>query len=351
MAEDRESRRIWWVAGGILALLAAWRLLPEVDNPLAPEPVAAHVAILAAGETTASDGPRTLPAGAPLRLFAVLEARDWRGRTVHFTSAPALRLGDRELPAESLRPWSGGSVARVRWFTLAGFAPYLAVGSAGDLERFRIVETFHPEWGDGWEAEVQVDPTLARIAASPAGEPLGFGTERFAVRIELFDEPGALTPSRCAASPGVDAALAGEPRLARVVAELPPPLARVSGAFGRVELEPAAELSEALAAGVRALEDRDLAFTRTRLLAEHLAAAGADAAGLVWREVDLARERIAWGTGVAPGDLLQSGPRVVVLHRDLGEPGLLDVEDQVFDPWRGLAVRRIGVAWSSGGSW
>ena len=48
MAEDRESRRIWWVAGGILALLAAWRLLPEVDNPLAPEPVAAHVAILAA---------------------------------------------------------------------------------------------------------------------------------------------------------------------------------------------------------------------------------------------------------------------------------------------------------------
>ena len=342
MREPRESRRVWWITGGILALLVGWRLVPEVGNPLAPEPVAAHVALLAEGDAVASDGPHRLDAGRAFRLFAVLEARDWRGRAVYFTEAPALRLGDREIATGALSPWSGGAVVRVRWLTLEGFAPYLAVTAGADLERFRIVESFHPEWGDGWRAEGVVDPRLVQLEPGSPLAPLAFGTQRYAVRIELFETAEELTPRSRASSPGADAAQAGAPGLTRVVAELPPPLARVSGSFGRSEVEPAPDLAEELAAGVRALEDRDLAFTRPRLLAAHLAAAGVEPAALAWRAVDLAGERPAWGGEAAPGDLIQAGPRVVILFRDQGEANRLDPEDLVFDLWRGLHVRRIG---------
>src|SRR5512134_4001566 len=118
MSEARESRRVWWIAGSALVVLVALRFLPEVENPLAPEPVAAYVAVLAEGDEVAADGAHELAAGRPFRLFAVLEAKDWRGDVVWFSEAPALRLGGREVPRDAIRPWPGDADVKVRWFTV-----------------------------------------------------------------------------------------------------------------------------------------------------------------------------------------------------------------------------------------
>lgn len=341
MSEERESRRVWWITGGALLALVALRFLPQIENPLAPDLLTAHVALLAEGETVASDGAHELAAGRPFRLFAVLAAEDWRGEPVWFSEAPALRLGGREIPRDALRPWPDDPRVKVRWFTVEGFAPYLEIASAADLERFRLNDNFHPEWGDGWTIAGQVDPRLVMLGAGSPLRPLPFGGQRYAVRVELFDEPQALTPRRRIASPAAEAVLADAAAGTSVVAALPAPLARLSATFGRPELAPAAPLEAAVAERLAALTAAGLAFERAPLLAGHLADNGVAAAALAWQPIDLARERPPWGSAVGQGDLLQAGPRVVVLFRDEGEPGRLDPADLVFDLWQGLRIRRL----------
>lgn len=340
MSEERESRRVWWIAGAVLLVLVALRFLPEIENPLEPEPVAAHVAVLSAGEMVARDGEHQLAAGTPFRLFAVLEAKDWRGETIWFSEAPALAIGGREVSAAALRPWPDDPLVKVRWFTVEGFAPYLQVGTPEALDRFRLNDNFHPEWGDRWSVDGVVDPRLALLGAASPLRPLPFGLQRYAVRIELFAEPGALTPERRVSTPAAEALLADSSLAAEVVARLPPPLAVLSAAVGRVELDVAAELDAATTARVDRLVEQRLAFDRERLLAEHVAATGTGVE-LAWLEIDLRVDRLVWGEDVGPGDLLQAGPRVVVLFRDEGESGRLDPADLVFDLWQGLHLRRI----------
>jgi len=345
MTEERSSRAVWWIGGGLIALLLGLRFLPEVENPLEPEPKASFVALQADGEAVAADGEHRLDAGRSFRLFAVLEATDWRGRTVYFTEAPALRLGGETVPADLLRPWSGGRIARIRWFTIEGFAPYLEVATAADLDRFRLNENFHPEWGDGWSANGAIDPKLAFLEPGSALRPLPFGDQRFMVRVELFDDESALTPAARAASPGAEAHLAGALQATRAIAALPGRLATVSAAFGRTQIEATGPLATELQARISALEERELAFERTRLLAAHLAATGVAPAALAWTTVDLAASGRAWGAGepgnVAEGDLVQAGARVALLFRDEGEVGRLDPADLAFDLWKGLRIRRL----------
>lgn len=342
MSDERESRRVWWIAGGALVALVALRYLPQVENPLAPEPVAAYVAVLAEGDGVAADGSHELAAGRAFRLHAVLEAKDWRGRPIFFSEAPALRLGGREIPAAAIRRWPDDDPnLKVRWFTVEGSPAYVAVAGVGDLDRFRLEENFHPAWGSGWSAPGVIDPRLVvRDPDSPL-RPLPFGTQRYAVRIEIYGEPGALTPKRRVASPGAEATLADASRGTRVVGALPPPLERLSVHFGRPELAPSATLDAAGAARLAALVDAGLVFERAPLLAAHVADNGAVAAALAWRPIDLARQRPAWGSEAGAGDLLQAGPRVVVLFRDEGEAGRLDPADLVFDLWEGLRIRRV----------
>ena len=58
-------------------------------------------------------------------------------------------------------------------------------------------------------------------------------------------------------------------------------------------------------------------------------------------EVTAATVRVLEAAGVAAGDLLQGGSRIVVLFRDQGEPGRLDRADLVFDYFKGARVRRL----------
>lgn len=339
--EERPSRAIWWVVGTLIALLVGARFLPEVENPFEIEPVAASVALLPEGESVASDGEHRLDAGRSFRLFAVLEAKDWRDRTVFLSEAPALRLAGRDVAPESLRPYEGGKHAKVRWFTVEPFAPYLEIATAADLERFRLNDNFHPEWGEGWSVAGVVDPKLAFVDPASPLRPLPFGTQRYAVRIERFDDPQAPLPATRTSSPGPEATLVGERSATAVVATAEGRLGSLSVAFGRTLIEPADAAASELRARLGELEQREFAFDRVRLLAAHVTAAGAAPERLVWREVTIPSPELTWGAAVREGDLLQVGARTAALFRDEGESGRLDPADLVFDLGKGLRIRRI----------
>ncbi len=338
---ERESRWIWWVVAGVILLLVALRWGPRAADRLAPGPRAAYVAIELAGSGIASDGRFEVASGDAFRLHAVLEAETLGGATIYYTEAPALRLKGMEVPAEQLRRWPERRVARVRWFTVEGFTPYFAPASPADLARFRMNENFQPAWGAGWSVDGRIDPRNVQLEPSSPLRPLTFGTQRYAVRIELFASAEALTPQQRVASAGAGEALAGPERVTAIVAGLPAPLAGLSRRFGLTQLELAGEADPALAGAARELVGKGLVFERVEAFRAHLEAAGSSAADLDWRELDLAANELAWERDVAPGDLVQSGGRIVVLFRDEGLPGRLDGGDLCFDFDRGAKIYRL----------
>jgi len=338
---ERESRRIWWGVAGAMLLLVALRWGPRAADRLAPGPRAAHVAIELAGSGIAGDGRFEVASGSAFRLHAVLEAETLGGGTIYYTEAPALRLNGVTVPAEQLRRWPERRVARVRWFTVEGFTPYFAPASAADFARFRMNENFQPAWGAGWSVDGRIDPRNVQLDPSSPLRPLPFGTQRYAVRIELFTAAEALTPEQRVASPSAAEALAGPDRVTALVAELPGPLAGLSRRYGLTQIELAGEADPSLAVAARDLVGKGLAFARVEALRAHLEAAGSSAAALAWRELDLATSDLAWERDVAPGDLLQAGGRIVVLFRDQGVAGRLDGADLCFDFERGAKIYRL----------
>jgi hypothetical protein len=339
---ERESRRVYLAIALIVAAIVALRFWPRVRAAFEPKLLAAHVAVLPAGEEVARPGALAIEAGAAFRLYAVLEAETFGGERIFFTEAPRLALRDgAPLPAASLRRWpAGGRPARVRWWTVEGFAPYLAVAADADLERFRLEESFHAEWGAAWSIDGVVDPRNVQLEPDSPLRPLGFGTQRYQVRIEVYADAEAITPQAKVESPAVE--VAREDLSTAVLAALPGPLARLSRAFGLTQIDAGPGLPEAARARIAAWHDAGLAFDRTPLLAEHLKAAGRDPSALAWQTIRLDPGAPAWAPGAArAGDLLQAGGRIVALFRDEGTPGRLDPADLAFDFHRGAKVRRI----------
>lgn len=357
-ADRRRNRLLWTVVALAVLAIALLRLGPRLRAPFLPQPVAAHVTLLPEGAAVAGDGPHELAAGTPFRLFAVLEAKTVTGATVYFTEAPALRLGGAEVPANQLRRWPAGArTVKVRWWTVEGFAPYLAVSAPEDLERLRYVESFRPEWGPAWTAEGTIDPKLVQLDPASPLRPLPFGTQRYSVRIEVYDSAAALTAAERVASPGATELVARPDRVTAATATLPPPLGRVSRAFGLPQLDPSEGLQEGLARRVDALHAAELAFERAALLRDHLEASGRGPGDLRWRLVDLAADgprwdddRAAGSDAAAPGDLVQGGARIVVLFRDEGERGRLDPADLVLDFHRGAKIRRLDEVFAEAGA-
>lgn len=338
---ERESRWIWWVAAGVVLLLAALRWGPRAAGRLAPGPRAAHVAIELDASGVASNGRFEIASGSAFRLHAVLEAETLSGETIYYTAARALRLNGVDVPVGRLRRWPERRVARVRWFTVESFTPYFAPTSSSDLARFRMNENFQPAWGTGWSVDGLIDPKNVQLEASSPLRPLPFGTQRYAVRIELFASAEALTPELRVASAGAEAALVAPERVTTLVAGLPAPLTSLSRRYGLTQLELAAEADPSIAAAARGLIGKELAFERVEALRTHLEASGSSAASLAWRELDLAAGDLGWGREIEPGDLLQGGGRIVILFRDQGEPGRLDGADLCLDFDRGAKVYRL----------
>jgi len=350
----------WVIALIVLGIVAVGAVVlvwwPSVVERRAPEPVAAWVGIEVEGSDVAEVGPVAVPAGTRFTLHAVVEARTRDGGTLYYTEAPALAFGGERVDGDALRRWNRRVEARVLWFTVEGAVPHLELAPGQGIERFEMVELLRTDWPFAWSVPGRLDPASDDFLAIPtAVEERGFGTQRFQVSIELWDDPEAAFPQQRLVSSGKAALPEAAAEFPTVVATLAGPAGPASAAFGLTQLEPPAGAAAELRGRLAELTARKVTFSRVPLVAEVLAAAGVDRGAVPWRSVGLDGE-VAWGSEAHPGDLLQAGGRVVVLYRDArGGPGgaeavaddagpgngLLDRDDLVFDYARGAAVRRL----------
>ena len=140
-----------------------------------------------------------------------------------------------------------------------------------------------------------------------------------------------------------------------------------SAVFGLTQIEPPPDAGEAMLDEIARLTRDGRAFGRVALLGAIIEDAGRSIDGLVWQRIGLEGEQ-PWGAGgVAPGDLLRVGGRVVVLYREAapapaadtgdtrgtappsdtaGTAGALDRTDLCFDYVHGAAVRPLGAVFA-----
>ncbi len=350
-------RTLLLAAGLVLAVALGALFWGEVREELAPEPVAAWVAIEPDGAGVAEDGLLRLAAGVPFTLHAVLEARGRRG-PVYYTEAPALRLAGRAVPAEAIRPWTGSGDLRVLWFTVEGFRPYLELAAGPGLEEFRFVEQYRSDWPRAWSIPGRLEPSgWARQPRPPGMEEARFGTQRYHVRLEFFGPESAIRPRLRIGSPGAAEVLGGGPSagsraVSGVAASLPGPLAEPSRVFGLTQIEAvglAQAVGETVGPTLVAWSRQLVAFSRLTVLKEILTREGRAFEELPWRSLELVVGH-PWGAaGVSPGDLLRAGERVVVLWQDRGARDRLDPEDLCFDFDKGARVRALGEVFTGDG--
>ena len=350
--ERRIILTVFVVAGAVLLLLVLW---PQATERLAPELVAAHAAVQPEGTEAAVVGPVEIEAGRAFTLHAVLEARGRNGETLYYTEAPALELGGERVPAEALRSWDRRQAVRVFWFTVEGFTPYVRLEAAEQLDRFHFTEFFRPEWPSEWSVQGRLEPRFSDSLERDAVEleDRSFGTQRFQVRIELFEDEDDVTAEARYTSAGGEALPEEVETFPAVYSALPGPAGPASLAFGLSQIEPPAGAGSELLGPLADLTRRRILFSRAPLLREVMAAAGTTSGELSWETVDLAAGP-AWGeggarSGVGTGDLLRAGARVVVLYRDRGTAGVLDRDDLCFDYEQGAAVRPLSEVFAGGG--
>lgn len=348
-----ERRIIVTVIAASAAVLLVLLLWPRVQEGLAPDPVAAHVAILPEGHDAAVAGPVDLAAGTPFTLHAVLEARDRAGDPVYYTEAPALEIDGRRVPDEALQLWDRRQVVKLFWFSVEGFTPYLDLDRPEQLDRFHFTEFFRPEWPATWSVEGRLTPRFSQALVQEGAEEVArpFGTQRYQVRIELFDDEEDVTPDERFISTGGNALPERAASFPTVYSALAGPAGPASLAFGLTQVEPPPGAGTELRGRLAELTERRVAFARTPLLRDVLDAAGVSRRELAWDSVDLSAGP-SWGEGagaVEQGDLVRAGARVVVLYEDRGTPGVLDRGDLGFDYQQGAAVRALSEVFSGEG--
>lgn len=347
----RDRRNFLIVLAAVVAVVVALLLAPQVERKLAPRLRTAWVAIEPEGSETAVVGGVKLPAGTPFRLHAVLEAQRRDGSKIYYSEAPALRFGDRPVAPEDLVPWDRPEEVKVLWFTVEGSIPYLELSADRTLESFRMTEFLRADWPQTWSIPGSLDPSnddaLVRRGARGSNP---FGTQRYHVRIELYDRGSRLIPVERYTSPDAAAALAEDGDFPTVFESLPGPIGPASTLFGLTQIEPPAGAGGELLRKIQVLTRRHLAFSRVTALEALLRHAGRRTQELEWRLVSL-DGRLRWNEpgGVAPGNLLRVGDRVVVLYLDEGEPGALDRGDLCFDFAHGAAVRPLTDVFIGGG--
>lgn len=337
------ERKVRWIVVAVVVVVVLFLLFSErVDETLAPEPQRVWVAIEVAGSGTARTGRLHLEAGTPFTLHAVLEARTIGGGTVYFTEAQRLVVRGEEISSDSIRRWSRNEEVRLLWFTVEGFAPYFEVSDAAELESFEFREFYRPEWPRTWSIPGELQPFAAKYdPQAPKAKLPGFGTQRYHLRLEFFGPASGITPRLRLQSPG-GAALPGDNAdLPTVVVSLPGALAAPSRVFGLTQIEVLTPDLTSVADWLTSWSARQLAFSRLTVIREVLSAAGITYEDLVWREVDL-ESGPGWGAdGVAAGDFLRVGDRLVILVEDLGIPAVLDYKDLCFDYHKGAKVQPL----------
>lgn len=319
-----------------------------------PELVDAHLAIRPEGESVAASGRVSIAADRGFTLHAVLEGRAGDGSPIYYSEAPALELAGERIPDDRVRPWDAeksgwsGAVVRILWFSVEGFVPYLALREAEDLERFRFEEFLRADWPRTWSVPGTVEPMFDEHLVRPnAVESGDHGTQRFHVRIEIYDSEEGLVPKRRFSSPGATEVVDSASSFPTVVATLPGALEDPSRVFGLTQIEP---IGVDMPSRLRELHERGLAFSH-RLLVDGLLE-GRTIEELEWRLLD-PEGSLEWGPdGVQPGDLARFDGRIVVLARDADRDGLVDGEDLCFDYERGaLTLPLEAASGGESGSW
>lgn len=347
------ERRFFFIVLAVLFIIAGTvLLLPRVSEELAPRPVAAWVAIEPEGSGMATVGPVELDAGTPFTLQAVLEARRRDGSELYYTQAPALTIGGRKVPADAIEPWDRPGRMKILWFTVEGAVPFLDLKPGQGLGRFHLGTFFRADWPQTWSIPGHVDPANDDdLVLSGLPGPFPFGTQRYAVRIERYDQERDLIPAERWTSWGSAELRQHLGEFPTVVASLPGVIGPASAVFGLTEIDPPPGEVESLAPGIAELARQRLAFSRLTVLDAVLRGAGRTLEDLHWRLVDL-KSGPAWGSGpdqAAAGDLLRVGDRVVVLYRDEAPQAALGQEDLCFDYAEGALVRPLHDVFAAGG--
>ncbi len=345
-----------------LGLVGLW-FKPTVEERLAPEPVRSWVAIEPEGAGVADIGPVHLDAGDRFTLHAVLEAAGRNGKPIYYTRAPGLRFVEggsrddqaptsRPVPASSLRVWDRGPHVKVRWFTIEGPRPYLKLVGGDALGDFALETFFQIDWSTSWSVPGEIEGGFANhLNTDDRAERMGrdFGTQRYHVRIELYEREDSTMAAVRIPSGGPEELARAPQAFPTVVASLPGALAGPSRVFGLTQIEPPSSLPAGYLAVLRSLAENRLAFSRLTVLRDQLRLDDdGTVEGAAWRTIDLGATH-SWGDTVGPGDLLRVGERVVVLFRDQGVAGELDYQDLCFDFVRGAAVRALGDVFSGEG--
>ncbi len=345
------QRKILWISGAVIvAVVAVVMIWPRVSEQFAPRPVKAWVAIQEQGSPIARTGRLEIPAGHGFTLHAVLEAQTHDGGQLFYTEAKRLEIEGKEVPAAEIREWDQPLQARILWFTVEGAPTYLPIEGEKALAKFHFEDNYRADWARAWTVPGSLEPSFhANLPPESAGPILTFGTQRFAVRIELYSNPSSIAPQLRVSSPGA-AAMPNDPgSVATVVAPLPAPLARISRVFGLSELAITPTTPSAALTRIRSLQEADQAFSPRLLLRDYAGADEGGLDGLHWRDINLASGP-KWGPdGAQQGDLIRVGSRVVVLERDRGAPGRLDSQDLCFDFYRRPEVLPLSRIFVGGG--
>ncbi len=335
---EPETRRFWWIAAILAAVVLVFMLSGRAREELGPSPRRAWVAIEAAGSGVARVGSVELAAGGDFVLHAVLEAESWRGEKLYYTEAPRLELPDGPVESDRLRRWTGDEQIRVLWFSVEAARPYLEVTAPADLEALEFREFFLPDWPRTWAVSSRWGATSAGVVLPRDVSSLPFGTRRFHVRIEIFGPESEIRPRQRLQSWTGAELRANLSHFPTVLSRLPGALGPASAAFGLPQLEPATGASPEVVQALAEWRRQRLAFSRLALIKAAIAATGADPDELDWQAVEL--------TGVAAwesaGDLVRVGDRWVLTYQDRGVKEKLDYEDLCFDFDKGAAVRRLG---------
>ena len=328
-----------WIVGFVIAGLALVVVLMRTSEELRPELMTAHVAVLPDTAHVARVGPVESTVGTPFRLFAVVEATDWKGRQIYYTDAEAIEIDGRVIEGDQLRIWDRHEKVRILWFTVEGAPPYSEVGDLEALDRSRYREVFQADWPQAWTVPGRIAPMVENFLPGheEGAEPERFGTQRFHVRIEVFGADTELLPGQRLRSLGVSDLESGVAGFPALTALLPGSLEPVSRVFGLPQVEPVegagGEMVVALAERTRA----GLLFSRVPLLRTWLATQGVGWEDLGWRPVELNGEAV-W----RPGAVVRAGSKVAFAYLDRGIEGRLDRSDLCLDFDKGATVRTLG---------
>ncbi|MGB3561442.1 MAG: hypothetical protein WBC09_00110, partial [Thermoanaerobaculia bacterium] len=264
------------------------------------------------------------------------------GGTIYFTEASRLEIRGEEVPTEALRRWTSSEEVRILWFTVEGFSPYFEVSDASDLESFEFREFYRPEWPRTWSVPGELQPFAEKYdPQAPKAKLPGFGTQRYHLRLEFFEPASEITPRLRLQSPGAASLPDDDADLPTVVVSLADTLAAPSRVFGLTQIKILAPDLTSVADWLTSWSARQLAFSRLTVIKEMLSAAGITYEALDWQEVDLESGPGWGGEGVAAGDFLRVGDRLVVLAKDLGTPSVLDYQDLCFDYLKGAKVQPL----------